>query len=712
MSSDLTSIVVVTFNQEDYVQECLDSLLTQGPDRIELIITDDHSSDHTVERCRQWCSLHEGQFASVKILESSTRGGASANHARGFAECHGEFVKYIAGDDIILPGALDVLRSWLESHPDYALCCGIVIPFRTMANGTRVSMPVLPSRSAARFFRADSCQQFRMLCLEDPIPAPGMFMRRTALAALNEDYTRIRSFEDWHMWLLMTLAGNRIGLVRAPVVAWRRHATAASESAWRGERSRSELDKWYVYQLFVDPHARLLRWPMRYHIWWLKRLHRIRGTSGRRAAGTRALMVLTDPLAWSMSLLWLRARFTLIRIQQLERRGLPSSMDAIVDTPLGARKPKGTVRGTEVGRASNCRLHVCLFAPATSGHTRRIAVGLVERGCTVTVVTMHGGSIPGVNTVSLFLEPPRMKMKYLLALPRLKAILRQLKPDVLHAHYVSSYGFLGALTGFHPLIISAWGGDVYDFPRRGLAAKAVIKYAFARADSILSTSAVMAAEISRYSIKKVTVTPFGVDTVAFQPCLARTASTFVIGTAKDLKHVYGIDDLLKVVAVVAHRHPDWSLRLEVLGDGPEIGHLRSLVDKLGIGQLVCWAGQVPHCEMAQRMRDWGVAAFLSRQESYGVAALEAQACAIPVIVSDAPGLTEVVEDGVTGMVVPRESIMKAATAVETLYGNPDLRQRMGSAARNWVCERFGPSHPFEEYFRVYTEVIEQRDLGR
>lgn len=424
-------------------------------------------------------------------------------------------------------------------------------------------------------------------------------------------------------------------------------------------------------------------------------------------------MVFTDPFAWHMSVSWLLARIALIRIHVLEQKGLHGAISTGPDATGEVRMHKKISPSLAAAQTSDSRTHVCLFGPATSEHTRRIAQGLAERGgYSVTAITMHAGSIPGVDTISLFSETPRMKMEYLLAVPRLRTVLKQLRPDVLHAHYASSYGLVAALTGFNPLVVSAWGSDVYDFPRHGLVSRAVIRYVFARADAILSTSAVMATEISHYSAKKVVITPYGIDTATFKPSQGAKDSTFVIGTVKDLKHVYGIDILLRIFAVVARRHPDWSLQLDLLGDGPEFGRLQSLVEELGVGRLVHWEGHVSHDLVAQHMREWSVAVFLSRQESYGVGALEAQACAIPVIVSDAPGFTEVVVDGVTGVVVPREAIMEAAMALETLYENPELRQRMGSAARNFVCKQFGPSHPFEEYSNVYAEVIEENGLGR
>ena len=63
------------------------------------------------------------------------------------------------------------------------------------------------------------------------------------------------------------------------------------------------------------------------------------------------------------------------------------------------------------------------------------------------------------------------KVSYLCTMDVLKEKIDRFAPDILHAHYASSYGLLGALTDFHPYVISAWGSDVYDFPRKNILKK-------------------------------------------------------------------------------------------------------------------------------------------------------------------------------------------------------------------------------------------------
>ncbi|MCD7873784.1 MAG: glycosyltransferase, partial [Acidaminococcaceae bacterium] len=145
------------------------------------------------------------------------------------------------------------------------------------------------------------------------------------------------------------------------------------------------------------------------------------------------------------------------------------------------------------------------------------------------------------------------KIRYLEALLLLKKVIKIFQPDIIHAHYATSYGLLGALVGFHSYIISVWGSDIFDFPNISLFHKNIIKYNFFKADIILSTSNVMAEEIQKYTSKGIKVTPFGVDINEFKPLNVDSIfkpNKIVIGTIKTLEEKYGIEYLIRAFSIV------------------------------------------------------------------------------------------------------------------------------------------------------------------
>src|SRR5690606_25654391 len=123
-------------------------------------------------------------------------------------------------------------------------------------------------------------------------------------------------------------------------------------------------------------------------------------------------------------------------------------------------------------------MKILLLSDCNSPHTVKWAVSLAEKNIDVLIfsfpddntgiyskyqnIKIISAKIPGKKQFKE--EASISKITYLFSLFRLKKIIKQFKPDILHAHYATSYGLLGAITGFHPFIISVWGTDVISFP--------------------------------------------------------------------------------------------------------------------------------------------------------------------------------------------------------------------------------------------------------
>jgi len=186
-------------------------------------------------------------------------------------------------------------------------------------------------------------------------------------------------------------------------------------------------------------------------------------------------------------------------------------------------------------------MNICLLAPANNPHTQKIAYSLKKRGYKTSICTFHNVYLPGID-VKYF--PPSIcclgKINYLFNSQLIKNYLKNVKPDILHAHYVSSYGIVGYLTGFHPFVISVWGKDIYDAPDN-IVLRYLIKKALANCDRVLSTSKTMAEQTIKFvRNKEVIDTPFGVDLTKYYNRSKKKTNKFIIGTARGLVSKYGI----------------------------------------------------------------------------------------------------------------------------------------------------------------------------
>ncbi len=310
----------------------------------------------------------------------------------------------------------------------------------------------------------------------------------------------------------------------------------------------------------------------------------------------------------------------------------------------------------------------------------------------------------------IFQKESSSKWRYLLQITRLRKIIRLIKPDIVHAHYASSYGLLGVLSGFHPLIVSVWGSDVYDFPSKSILHKALIKFNLSKADKVLSTSEVMAAKTEELIKKKIEVTPFGVDMNIFKPIEGtgeRNAVT--IGTVKAMEKKYGIAYLIEAFALVKKRLSDHKLNLLLVGSGSYLEEYKNLVRTLGIDGITEFTGKISFEKVPEYHNkiDIYVAVSILHSESFGVAIVEASSCGKPVIVSNVGGLPEVVENGVTGLVVPKQDVIATANAIEKLVLDKELRKLLGTNGRQRVQRKYNWDSNLASMIRIYEETLNE-----
>ena len=297
------------------------------------------------------------------------------------------------------------------------------------------------------------------------------------------------------------------------------------------------------------------------------------------------------------------------------------------------------------------------------------------------------------------------KLNYLSAGPALRRMIRLERPDIVHAHYASGYGFLCStwLTK-GSYILSMWGSDIFVFPRDPVR-RWILTRNLARASTLLSTSEAMRREAAKYTSQPIHLTPFGVDAGQFRPPSERPQDrVFRIGTARILAKKSGIDTLLEAFAAFSKSCRGRNYELLIAGDGPERSKLEQLASRYGIENNVSFLGWISHCQLPAFLQRLDIFCALSRSESFCVAALEASACGVPVIASNTEGLPETVQDGTTGFLVRRNCSEEAAKCMEMIYRDPKLGNDLGNAGRKFVVERYSWDKCVDVMERVYDSV--------
>jgi glycosyltransferase involved in cell wall biosynthesis len=201
---------------------------------------------------------------------------------------------------------------------------------------------------------------------------------------------------------------------------------------------------------------------------------------------------------------------------------------------------------------------------------------------------------------------------------------------------------------------------------------------------------------------KAEVIPFGIDerrwNVVPPPPPGQPPRAIFIGRLLAFK---GVDILLRAL----ERVPD--LRLDIVGAGPEMARLKTLMRALAVSDRVRWFGEFPDEDLPRRMADadFLVLPSVTVEEMFGLVVLEAMAAGRPVITTALPSaVREVNLKGVTGLEVPLRDVDALAEALDMLGRDARLRERMGAAGRQRVKEQFTQSRMAQQHIALYERV--------
>ena len=257
----LVSTYVVTYNSSKTIIETLDSIYKQTYPHLELIISDDCSTDETITVCREWLKRHRNRFSHTEIITSPINTGISANDNRAFSHCNAEWAKGIAGDDILMPECIETLYSYAISHPEDIIIFGRMEGFGE--NNQEVEQ-YMQAHFDYSFFELSAKDQYhRLLFQGNCVPAPTSFRnvkRFRDLDFLNDE--RIPMVEDYPNWLRLTEQGIKLSYVDKLVVKYRISDFSISTAPVLSTRTKQSLSLIYLLYMF-KPRFSYYRSPVR-----------------------------------------------------------------------------------------------------------------------------------------------------------------------------------------------------------------------------------------------------------------------------------------------------------------------------------------------------------------------------------------------------------------------------------------------------------------
>jgi glycosyltransferase involved in cell wall biosynthesis len=261
----LVSIIVLTYNSEKYVVETLDSIKGQTYQNIELIISDDCSTDGTRSVCADWIELNGKRFCRAKIVTTPENTGIPANCNRGIKDSSGEWIKLIAGDDLLYPDAIKIFINEMKSHDSEEKLAfhGKVKEFENNILLEPILSEWIEPRSQ-NFNKKETTprEQFNILLRFCPISATTVLLHKSVFEKTGYFDERFKFWEDRPMWLKMTSGGIKLNFVNADITKYRRHDGSVQMNSNNVMFSRTLLSKDEGSRIVILPylpfHERLL----------------------------------------------------------------------------------------------------------------------------------------------------------------------------------------------------------------------------------------------------------------------------------------------------------------------------------------------------------------------------------------------------------------------------------------------------------------------
>lgn len=282
-----------------------------------------------------------------------------------------------------------------------------------------------------------------------------------------------------------------------------------------------------------------------------------------------------------------------------------------------------------------------------------------------------------------------------------------LDADVVHFEFLSiaaMYPYVGRLMRC-PTVISSRGSDLYTLELRSEPEQRAFRSVLDEADAIHCVSSRMAADLARMTNRSqgvwVSRPAVEVERIGVRSPSPTSRPLKIIATGR-LVWKKGFDYLLAALARLAKRGIDFTA--EIIGDGELKNFLRFSIEDLALEGRVHLVGGVDSAEVLGRMRAADVFVLPSVSEGISNAVLEAMATGLPIITTDAGGMREAVRDGNEGFVVPVRDVAALTDRLEELARHPELRARMGDAARARAEAEFALPRQLDELEAMYRAL--------
>ena len=334
-------------------------------------------------------------------------------------------------------------------------------------------------------------------------------------------------------------------------------------------------------------------------------------------------------------------------------------------------------------------MKICYLGDAPSPHMRKFVDYFAKAGNEIYVISLRKAEYQNATVYLIPRRTPFEDLDYLLSFFWLRRIIKTINPDILHAHFLTSFGLLGALAGYHPFIVTAWGSDLLITPKISFIHRGLLKFTIKKADLIFADVSFMQEELLRYgaSEEKILICPLGVNMDIFD-CKDREfkeKGEYSLLSMRALIRNSNIEVIIKSIKILKDK--GINVVLNITNCGAEEESMKRMTNGLRLNDRVSFLGFIELEETYKYFKSSDIYLSITTSDGTSVTLLEAMASGLFPIVSDIPANREWIKDGENGFLVSWNDPVTLANKITIAIRENEFRQKATEINRVLIREK-------------------------
>ncbi|MHA2244557.1 MAG: glycosyltransferase [Candidatus Hodarchaeales archaeon] len=297
----------------------------------------------------------------------------------------------------------------------------------------------------------------------------------------------------------------------------------------------------------------------------------------------------------------------------------------------------------------------------------------------------------------------RLMTYFFFAMSSIHKLIKKEKIQIIHANWIIPAGFIGIIAKMiykRPLIITIRGSDVNIWAKKRILSP-LIKFILKHCDAIIVVSNELSKEIVKLGIEpqKIHIIWHGVYQKNNNHRNIDKKSLLFVGALREVK---GLKYLIRAINIVKEHYPN--VKLNIVGEGTLHNYIVKELIKLNLTSHVKLLGKLPNSRVIELMAESGIFILPSISEGLPRAIIEAMTQKLPVIATAVGGNIEIIEPGVTGILVPPKEEKELSKAILNLIKNPDFSKMLAENALQFVSKNFNWKNTVMKYYDVFRLI--------